>query len=81
MTTITINELRPAGTMFFTDSESFLNDLSDDALADINGGATPAITYTVLRVVAHSSKACGAVVGAAAGAAGSAIYTMIIEVF
>jgi hypothetical protein len=36
---IAINELRPAGTMFFSEPETFLNDLIDEAiLTQLNGG-------------------------------------------
>ncbi|EKU96753.1 hypothetical protein Lepto7375DRAFT_0664 [Leptolyngbya sp. PCC 7375] len=38
MPTIAIKKLYPAGTTFFSESESFLGDLKDDALANVNGG-------------------------------------------
>jgi hypothetical protein len=38
MASIKISDLRPSGLDLFGDSESFLNDLSDNDLATINGG-------------------------------------------
>ena len=39
MTTIKIDNLKPAGAELFCDSESFINDLSNDELAYIHGGS------------------------------------------
>lgn len=39
MANIEINELKPAGAELFSDSEGFMNELSDSELHNINGGA------------------------------------------
>jgi hypothetical protein len=39
MASIKISDLRPSGLDLFGDSESFLDDLSDNDLATINGGS------------------------------------------
>lgn len=39
MANIKISELRPAGSELFQDSESFLNELSDRDLGNVEGGA------------------------------------------
>lgn len=39
MSKIAINELRPAGTMFFSEPETFLNNLTDEnTLTKLSGG-------------------------------------------
>jgi hypothetical protein len=40
MATITISDLRPAGSELFFDSESYLTELSDDELAGTQGGSS-----------------------------------------
>lgn len=54
MATINISNLQPSGYNLFSDSESYMTDLSDTELA-IQGGATPAIG----AAAAASSEACG----------------------
>jgi hypothetical protein len=45
MSTISIHDLRPSGYSLFTDSESYLNDLSSQDELSIAGGApTPSVT-------------------------------------
>jgi hypothetical protein len=39
MTTIKIDNLKPAGAELFCDSETFIDDLSNDELAYIHGGS------------------------------------------
>jgi hypothetical protein len=39
MASIKISDLRPSGFDLFGDSESFLDDLSDNDLATVNGGS------------------------------------------
>jgi hypothetical protein len=46
MANIEINELKPAGAELFSDSEGFMNELSDSELADINGGRLADYTDT-----------------------------------
>ena len=49
MATITISQLRPAGTQFFSDPENFLNDLTDEAtLIQISGGLI--MTISILPI-------------------------------
>lgn len=72
MSTILINELRPVGTAFFSDGESFLNELSDDVIADVNGGGTPG---WIIATAAYSSWQCGAAITGAVGVIGTGIYT------
>jgi len=47
------NDVTIAGTDFFTDSESFLNELTDDELVQVRGGAgvqeQAASIYTIFR--------------------------------
>ncbi|UJS05377.1 class IIb bacteriocin, lactobin A/cerein 7B family [Cylindrospermopsis raciborskii] len=39
MANISISDLRPAGVDFFSDSESFLDDLNDNELYNVSGGS------------------------------------------
>ncbi|MDF5714042.1 MAG: SapB/AmfS family lanthipeptide [Rhizonema sp. NSF051] len=48
-----INDAPVAGTDFFADSESFLNELTDSELAQINGGAGNDSTLSVLECEQH----------------------------
>ncbi|KRH96758.1 MULTISPECIES: class IIb bacteriocin, lactobin A/cerein 7B family [Cylindrospermopsis] len=59
MANISISDLRPAGVDFFSDSESFLDDLNDNELYNVSGGLAP------ITVVITSTFACGLVVGIA----------------
>ncbi|MBW4641941.1 MAG: hypothetical protein KME23_02795 [Goleter apudmare HA4340-LM2] len=74
MATIAITELRPVGHEFFSDSESFLGELSDSDLNDINGGLTPGVYYAIIETAAYSSIKCGAAISAATGVIGTLIY-------
>lgn len=47
MATITIAELRPAGSAFFSDSESFMDVLTENEVGGVNGGLSPIVIYTV----------------------------------
>lgn len=46
MASITISNLRPAGSDLFSDSESFMSSLSEEDLA-IQGGITPTTYFTI----------------------------------
>ena len=54
MASIKINNLQPAGSDLFNDSESYLNELKDQELDVVNGGlvsiipVTITITWTIL---------------------------------
>lgn len=67
MASITISDLRPAGYDLFSDSESYMKDLSEAELG-IEGGITPAI----VAAAAWSSANCG--YAAVAGGAFVASY-------
>jgi len=41
MANITISDLRPAGADLFSDSESYLDDLSEGQISSTHGGSTP----------------------------------------
>jgi len=67
MSTINISDLRPTGTELFSDSEGYMNDLSDNEFDSIYGGLLPALLFsatrlvvqhTVQRAAAASSGAC-----------------------
>ncbi len=45
MANIEINDLKPAGAELFSDSEGFMNELSDSELANINGGLVVTRTW------------------------------------
>lgn len=46
MASIKINELRPAGSELFQDSESFLNELTNEELGTVEGGLL-SLTLTI----------------------------------
>jgi hypothetical protein len=46
MSNITISELRPAGSELFQDSESFLNELTDREMLEIEGGGISRVFWT-----------------------------------
>jgi|688.fasta_scaffold502903_1 hypothetical protein len=46
MANIVISDLRPAGSEFFMDSESYMTDLSEDELG-LEGGISPLVTSSV----------------------------------
>jgi len=48
MATIQINNLNAAGSDLFNDSESYLNELTDEEINMTNGGITPTITVAYL---------------------------------
>jgi len=41
MANITISDLRPAGADLFSDSESYLDDLSEGQISSTHGGSSP----------------------------------------
>ena len=52
MASIKINNLQPAGSDLFSDSENYLNELNDQELDLVNGGFfTPSITITVPIII------------------------------
>lgn len=59
MARITISNLQPSGYALFSDSESYMTDLSDVEL-QVQGGISPATP-----AIAASSEACGILAAAA----------------
>jgi lactobin A/cerein 7B family class IIb bacteriocin len=57
MANIIISDLRPAGAELFGDSESFINELTDEDLNMTHGGITPglviAVALTLLAFAAY----------------------------
>ena len=47
MANIEINELKPAGVELFDDSESFMDEMSNSELDNINGGLAYTKTYAL----------------------------------
>lgn len=59
MFTIKISDLSPAGSELFSDSESYMTELTDDDLMIVNGGGTPIVSITITaRLSAKSSQRC-----------------------
>ncbi|MEA5507511.1 hypothetical protein VB735_31340 [Halotia wernerae UHCC 0503] len=54
MATINISNLYPTGSDLFSDSESYMTDLGDSELDNVNGG----ISSIMLRIAAKSSLRC-----------------------
>jgi hypothetical protein len=54
MATIAISDLSITGLDLFSDSESYMNELSDGDMVGIKGGGTPVITLTIAYTVAVS---------------------------
>lgn len=50
MSNIKIADLQTAGAEFFSDSETFLNNLTNDALMSVNGGFAPTVSVTSASV-------------------------------
>jgi lactobin A/cerein 7B family class IIb bacteriocin len=63
MASITVSNLRPIGSDLFMDSESFMDALTDNELAEINGGASPLITTIATKWFVGAAVA-GGIVGA-----------------
>ncbi|MDF5706645.1 MAG: class IIb bacteriocin, lactobin A/cerein 7B family [Nostoc sp. S4] len=56
MATIKISDLQPIGYQFFFDSESYLNELTDEELKLTHGGSTPfCIAGVVIGSIAASA--------------------------
>ena len=88
MSTINISDLPPSGYDLFSDSETYLNELTNDELSLVSGGdLTTAIGGGIVTLGASlvaagvSSPACLVVAGSAtAAAAVSAGITALVEV-
>lgn len=59
MATIKISDLTPVGSEFFVDSESYLNELTDDEFNMTKGGVTPGIIASITIVSLISLMATG----------------------
>jgi bacteriocin-like protein len=73
MATINISDLRPTGSELFSDSESYMNELSDSELETINGGLLPALLWSAgvavarfyaQRAATQSTYNCAVAIGA-----------------
>ncbi|MBD2744712.1 hypothetical protein [Coleofasciculus sp. FACHB-1120] len=63
MSNISISDLKPAGYELFADSESYLEDIHDDALANnISGGSTPFCVASVIAWTINQSIVISVVV-------------------
>jgi hypothetical protein len=60
MANIEVNDINPFGTDLFADSESFLNELSNDEM-DLRGGLFGNVTDVFTRAWSTASKGCGTV--------------------
>lgn len=61
MSVIKIADLNPAGSSFFTDPENYLNELSDDELAEVHGG----FTWKIAAAAMFSNLGCAAIAASA----------------
>ena len=57
MASIKISNLQPAGSEFFNDSESFMNELTDSEIANTQGGLT-IVPITVIPLTATIIPIC-----------------------
>uniref|UniRef100_A0A2P0ZG77 Class IIb bacteriocin, lactobin A/cerein 7B family n=1 Tax=[Tolypothrix] sp. PCC 7415 TaxID=373957 RepID=A0A2P0ZG77_9CYAN len=64
MASITVSNLRPIGSDLFMDSESFMDALTDNELAEINGGASPVLITTIATKWFVGAAVAGGIVGA-----------------
>ena len=62
MASIAISNLHPAGADLFMDSESFMNELTDEQLNMTHGGATPGAAGVVI-IIASNAFCAGVAVG------------------
>lgn len=58
MASITISNLRTAGSELFYDAESYMNEMSEGELNSIHGGTTPFCVGVVVGVII-SARFCG----------------------
>ncbi|MBW4457920.1 MAG: hypothetical protein KME55_37760 [Nostoc indistinguendum CM1-VF10] len=70
MEDIRIDDLDPVDAELFSDDENFMDELSEDELGLVAGGATPALPIVGVSTVSCAG-AVSASVGAAVGAVGS----------
>lgn len=81
MSTINISDLSPTGSDLFSDSETYMNELTNDELSLVSGGdAISAIggalfsAGAVLVSFGLSTPICSAVVGTAVGSAAISVF-------
>jgi hypothetical protein len=58
MAKIVVSDLRPAGADLFTDSESFLHDLTETEIDTTQGGITPFLVGVAVGILI-SARYCG----------------------
>jgi peptidase E len=56
MSTIDIFDLKPSGLDLFSDTENYLDDLSDSEFIGVTGGSTPVCLSTPIRASISSSS-------------------------
>ncbi|WP_019499241.1 hypothetical protein [Pseudanabaena sp. PCC 6802] len=76
MATIKINELNPAGSNLFNDSESFMADLTDEQISSTRGGCLGGVV-TITATPFSSSPVCGVVGGADLALSTVVVFTVI----
>ena len=57
MTTINISDLHPTGTELFSDSESYMNELGDSEISNIQGGLTTPVCASITVSILVSQAA------------------------
>jgi hypothetical protein len=68
MSTIDIFDLKPSGLDLFSDTENYLDDLSDSEFTDVTGGSTPVCLSIGIRIASLSSYRCYVSIVAASNA-------------
>jgi hypothetical protein len=77
MATIKINELNPAGSDLFNDSESFMSDLTDEQVNSTRGGCLAGVlAFTATPF--SSSPVCG-IVGVADTALSTVAISLVVD--
>jgi hypothetical protein len=68
MSTISISDLKPSGLDLFSDSENYLDEISENEFTNITGGSTPVCLSIGARISAASSYRCYQSIVAISGA-------------
>lgn len=69
MSTISISDLKPSGLDLFSDSENYLDEISESEFTNVNGGiSTPVCLSIGARISAASSYRCYQSIVAVTGA-------------
>jgi hypothetical protein len=68
MSTISISDLKPSGLDLFSDSENYLDEISESEFINVSGGSTPVCLSIGARISAASSYRCYQSIVAVTGA-------------